>query len=497
MNVAALRTVQRLARMGDTEQAWRLFETSGLARVTDDADALSLKGRLKKDRALKAAGEERDALFEEARSAYLSAAALHPATYPLINAATIALLAGNNDEAQRTARRVLAMLDSGEHEPETEYWLKATRAEAYLLEGRDDDARQALADALRAAPTAWEDHASTLRHYRLILETLEAPLDWLDTLRPPPSLHFSGIIDLSPDHDDVVQSIEAAVENFAPGFGFGTLAAGADIIAAEAVVRFGAELHVILPASIDAFRRESVGRFGSQWTVRFDRLLDAADAVETLPDLDEVSEAGVLLADQMAMGLAIRQSRILETRACALRIGTAEATRTAARLLDRAWETQGLPIHRLDAKRAASRGNPLPAFASETIVAVSVSDAIDVLVAAGGVAADVHGQQNIVSFADPVVAARAAMELAASQGIPIGAHYAAFNPAGAGPERFDMARLIASATPPGRVLLSRAMALTLALRGPEFDCESFGDIATPHGDIALSILTSRSRPEGG
>src|SRR5690606_36578043 len=104
----------------------------------------------------------------------------------------------------------------------------------------------------------------------------------------PSSLHFSGIIDLAADHDDVVQSVEEVVEKFAHGFGFGTLAAGSDIITAEILVRSGAELHVILPASVAAFRHQSVARFGSQWAVRFDLLLEAADAVETLPDLDEV-----------------------------------------------------------------------------------------------------------------------------------------------------------------------------------------------------------------
>lgn len=482
--------------MGDTEQAWKLFESSGLAQISDSADALCLKGRLMKDSALKASGEERDALFERARSAYLAASELSPATYPLINAATIGLLMGRREEAERAADRIIAMLDSCEHEPETQYWLKATRAEAYLLKGRERDARQALAEAIRAAPAAWEDHASTLRHYRLILDVLGMSADWLDTLRPPSSLHFSGIINLAPDHDEVVRAIEAALESIAPGFGFGTLAAGADIITAEILLRRGAELHIILPAAVDVFRQESVGRFGSQWIPRFDRLLDRADAVEVLPDLDEVSEAGVLLADQMAMGLAIRQSRILEARACALRVGTAQAARTAPRLLDRAWESQGLPIRRLDVTRAASRGKPLPAFASEVIIAMPASGAADALVAAGGVATE-HGHHSIVCFADPVAAARAAMDIAVGQDIPVGAHYAAFNPSSAGADRFDVARLIANAAPPGRVLLSRAMTLALALRGPEFDCESFGDIATPHGDIALSILALRSRREAG
>src|SRR5690606_6628569 len=116
--------------------------------------------------------------------------------------------------------------------------------------------------------------------------------------------------------------------------------------------------------------------------------------------------------------------------------------------------------------------------------------------AAGGVLT-MRGPQSFVGFPDPLVAVRAAMDFAMNQGMPVGAHYAAFNPSADALDRLDMARLIFSAAPPGRVLVSRALALTLALRGPEFDCESFADIATPHGDISLNIVAPRSRPEAG
>src|SRR5690606_41887261 len=107
--------------------------------------------------------------------------------------------------------------------------------------------------------------------------------------------------------------------------------------------------------------------------------------------------------------------------------GTRHAARPARRLLDRAREPQGLRIRRLDVTRAASRGKPLPAFASEVNIAMPASGAADALVAAGGVATE-HGHHSIVCFADPVAAARAAMDIAVGQDIPVGAHYAAFNP---------------------------------------------------------------------
>ncbi len=165
MNLATLASIRRLARAGDTEHAWHMFGQAGLAAEGADADIISLRGRLLKDRALKASGAERSTLLGEARDAYLQAASIRPATYPLINAATIELLGGAPDRAAALAEHILRMLDSGAHEAETAYWLGATRAEAHLLTGRIEAAVTALAEAVQQAPAAWEDHASTLRHF--------------------------------------------------------------------------------------------------------------------------------------------------------------------------------------------------------------------------------------------------------------------------------------------------------------------------------------------
>lgn len=491
MNLTTMRMVQRLARSGDTEQAWQLFESSGLARAAGNADALSLKGRLIKDRAIKAGGPERAALFDAAHDAYLAAASLRPATYPLINAATIALLGGNRDEARRTAERILAMLDSGAHEPETDYWLRATRAEAHLLLDRHAEAQTELASAMQAAPRAWEDHASTLRHFRLIHDELDAPAAWLDAYRPPASLHFSGIIHLSPDDIAAPAAIEAAIDKLAPGFAFGALAAGADIVAAEILVGRGVDLHVLLPASIAAFRRDSVDRFGADWGPRFDHLLEQAETVEPIGELDAVSDAGIAMADQMAMGLAIRQAHLLESRALALRIGQSDVIRPHTQRLDAAWQLQGFPIERIDAARSGGHSPALPRLAGQAMLAMPAHGPVDACIAAGGIAGEVRAGFATIGFADPVAAAHAAVKLAAEHAVPVGADYAAYDPAGDGTDRFDIACLIARVAPAGQVYMSRSLALALAVLEPALYCENYGEIATAHGDVALSILKLR------
>jgi hypothetical protein len=478
--------IRQLARAGDTERAWELFAEAGLAAETDHVDTLALKGRLFKDRALKAAPEERSALLRAASQAYLRAAEGAPATYPLINAATIALLDGDRGQAAGLAQRVLSMLDSGAHEPETAYWLSATRAEACLLLGRSEDARKALAEAVRQAPRAWEDHASTLRHFRLILDMLGQADDWLDAYRPPSSLHFGGIIQMAPDQDRAAERIAEAVAALKPGFGFGALAAGADIMAAEALLAIGAELHIALPATIEAFRRESVNGFGADWGKRFDAVLDAAQAIDSFDTLDRVSRAGIFVSDEMAMGMAIRQATMLETSATALRIG--DGARCNGSLLDDAWERRGLPIHRVTVMRATHEAaQPLPAFAREAIIAFPGGRDAGGLADAGGRIAN-HGGGVIARFADPVTAARAALAEAGKGNATLGVAYGAFDPDDDGADLAETAMTIAGTAHPGRVPVTRSMALALTLEAPDLRCENFGTIASAQGDIALSML---------
>jgi hypothetical protein len=489
VNGTMLAAIRRHARSGDTERAWQLFADGGFEGERRNANILSLKGRLIKDRALKAPAGERSALLRAAGDAYLDSAAITPATYPLINAATIALLNDDRPRAETLAHRVLAMLESGGYQAETPYWLGATRAEAWLLLGRIVDARGALAEAVRRAPQAWEDHASTLRHFRLILEKLGEPTDWLRAYQPPSSLHFSGIIHVAPDTGEAAARIGAAIDAVKPGFAFGALAAGADIMVAEILLDRGVDLHIVLPSLTSAFRRDSVGRFGVEWEGRFDAVLAAAGTVEEIGDLDRVSEAGIFMGDEMAMGLAIRHAHVLESSASALRIGA--GARLRGRGLDDAWTRQGLAIHAVPLDRDSRHPvEALPAFAREALVAVPYGHAVAAELAAAGARVDRLGSHTIASFPDPVAAVRAALASGRDTNMPLGIAYMAFNPDMPMRDRAEQAVHIAGAVHPGSISVSRSTALALTLEAPELRCENFGHIATPQGDIALSIIAS-------
>ena len=317
--MTTLPLILSLARSGAISRAWDAFLSAGLDGA-EEVEALTLKGRLLKDRAKQAVGPERAALFAQSGAAYRQAARLRPDSYPLINAAAMALFAGDGASAASIARDVLTLVDGDRSQGETPYWRDATRAEAFLLLGRAADAQVSLSATIARAPQAWEDHAATLRQFAAILSEQGEDASWLDRHRPAPSLHFSGILGIDSNDAAASNAIHSAISEIAPGFGYGALAAGADIIAAEALLAMDAELHVVLPSSRAEFCRTSVVPFGQDWTGRFDALCDAAHSLTLCNNGSETSRAGIALAEYQAMGMAVLKASRLESRALALRI---------------------------------------------------------------------------------------------------------------------------------------------------------------------------------
>src|SRR4051812_34526139 len=238
---ATLLEIAALARAGATEIAWDRLSALPAAS-SGDAAALTVRGRLLKDRASGAGGDRKLQLLRDAARAYGEAAKVSGSTYPMINAATLLRLSGDCEAARQGAQETLLTLAKSPDEPETPYWRAATRAEALLLLDREAEAGAALVEAVALAPRAWEDHAATLRQFALILAEQGREAGWLDPLRPPRSLHFGGHMAFSGERGPtgLLREIEDALEQERVGFGYGALAAGADIIVAEALLARGA-----------------------------------------------------------------------------------------------------------------------------------------------------------------------------------------------------------------------------------------------------------------
>ncbi|HEV7233996.1 MAG TPA: hypothetical protein VGN36_07095, partial [Sphingorhabdus sp.] len=160
---------------------------------------------------------------------------------------------------------------------------------------------------------AWEDRAATLRQFREIDEYRGESTDWLATYSLPLSLHFRGMMGIAPDDADAAQRALDAVRDSGAGFGFGALAAGADILLAEALVACDAELHVFLPVIASRFREQSVAPYGDSWLARFDRLFEQAASVTVVAAVERLTQTGVAFAAQVAKGAAIENAKRLES----------------------------------------------------------------------------------------------------------------------------------------------------------------------------------------
>lgn len=303
------------ARAGATSLAWNSFLNAELNDVADNLAALTLKGRLLKDQARRARGSEATPFYLQSAKAYAEASALDLDSYPLINAATMSLFAGQPAHMAVLAQQVLALLESGHGAGETPYWHEATKAEALLLLDQRTEAEMALRNARAHAPQAWEDHATTLRQFRAILAHRNESYDWLAAYAPPKSIYYKGMMGIATDDRRAADAIAALVAETDARFAYGALAAGADILIAEATVRGGGKLHVILPASPSVFKKLSVAPYGDDWLPRFDALMEQAVSVDIVSDDDRLSTAAIDLAALVAKGRAIDNAERLESEA--------------------------------------------------------------------------------------------------------------------------------------------------------------------------------------
>ncbi|MFN3451796.1 MAG: tetratricopeptide repeat-containing protein [Sphingorhabdus sp.] len=322
--------ILKLARAGAAQKAWDAFLAAGLQNVDDDPAILNLKGRLLKDLARKTQGDPAARLFLQSAKAYADSAALKPDSYPLINAATMSFFAGQSDHMALLASQVLALLETGVGRGETAYWHDATKAEAHLLLGNRDKAELMLGAGLRHAPNAWEDHATTLRQLRNVLRRRGENDGWLAAFAPPKSIYFSGVMGLAPDDHLAADSIASRLSEIGAGFAFGALAAGADIMIAEAILNAGGELHIVIPTIPSVFKAQSVAPYGNAWLDRFDSLWEQASSVETIDSGKQLSHAAITLAAEVAKGRAIDNAQRLESTHMAFEVSDGHPSRVSA-----------------------------------------------------------------------------------------------------------------------------------------------------------------------
>lgn len=525
----SLAAIITAARAGSIGYAARLFEAGGWADRPTDPAAQAARARLLKDQALRAPLPDRHGLLVAAADAYGAADALRPAPYTRINQATLHFLAGNRDRACAIAQDLLDWMARTHDLAETPYFIAATRAEAQLLCGDRAAAAAAMRAACAADPDGWADRASTLRQFALILSATGADQRWLDEFRPPASLNFAGHLGIAPAQaDDVRTAVADWLAAHAIGFGFGALAAGADIVIAEALIARGAELHVVLPTRIDQFIAQSIAPYDPAWSARFAACLAAAESVQCVTSVTGAYEPlATQLAADVAMGGAVLNARRLQSSAWQLLViddapgpyGGGLGTRT----IGERWRDRDRQ-HRLVAPRSAavpaSSRRAVPEGRHDRRLAAMLmitfdgldacdegrfADAVDSVImpfrdrcAAQAVQPDLTlplGNARLVAFADPDAAWHYASGLLAQPPLPLAmrlaGHYGIVHwlddPAAlVGPATADLARISAAALP-GVLTASETLASALSVNlSQAMIAEHIGET----GAIRLFALTA-------
>jgi len=559
----AHRAVLNLANAGATALARRKYEELGL-RKRSETDIAALNGRLLKDQAFGLDGAERRQRLGEAAEAYEKAyadakrAGDPNAYYPAINIATLRLLQGEKDLAAKVAREVLDLLlprigDKDFGTSGDRYWVLATAAEASIVSG---DMAQAETFAKAAREANAGQHlalASTARQFRLVLASQGQDPAWLKEFSPPEVVHYTGHMPALPggtgrfqpaEEPQIAEKIRDALSGRSIGAAYGSLAAGADILFAEAVLAKGASLNLVFPFAQEDFLEQSVRPFGEQWVARFEACLAKATTVRYATEDEYLGDDQLYVyCSQLAMGLAaicarhmgapVRQVAVWDGRRPSGIAGTGVDLALGRKLgMEQIvircgsgpeadiWSALQQPAVKGRAPRAMLFGDikgfskltdrQIPLFRDKILEALG--EAIETF------GADVQfrntwGDGIFVVFEDIGVAARAALALqkavegvgAATEGLPgtmalrLGGHFGPIyeiddpilhrrNYLGAHVSR---AARIEPITPEGCVYVTETFAAVLALTHPkEFACDYVGvtEMAKHYGQLRMFLL---------
>ena len=353
-----------LARAGAVERAGAAA-TELLARIeaTTDVpvplreDAAALVARLAKEDALATRGDDRIAKLRLAADLYEAVADRYGRFYTCINAATLRLLAGDPERARVLAEQARHLVTAERESEPDDYWHEATEAEADLILGDVEAAGRALARAVAVAGDDLAAVAVTRRQLRLVCEATSTDLAVLDDLRPPTILHYcghridpSGVSGRFPP--ELEAHVDAQVRSFLAenriGFAYGSLASGADILVAEALLDHGVRFQIVLPFDTAEFERTSVTPAGPRWGERFRSCLARADSVVHASDSSFMGDDELYrYAGRIAMGHALNRASFLDAPAEQLAIWDQEESAVLAGTAHdvAVWKASGHPTH--------------------------------------------------------------------------------------------------------------------------------------------------------
>ena len=348
------------ARMGAIDEAERWLAPLDREQLGDGAlaaEVWSLAGRIAKERySAASSGHARAAI-----ACYRRAFAISRSAYPAVNAATMAMLSGDEGLASTLAREALSALGTAD-----DHWHHATAGEAHLLLGELDAARHRYREAHRLAGSRFGDIASMRR--QLLLIGSRAARELLEVVPAPRVIAFSGHMIDQPTRavprfpaglePKVAAALRATLAGLGPSIGYAQAACGGDILFLEAMQEAGMQTQIVLPCAKEDFIASSVSFAGAQWRERFARVMDRAARVVLATEEAYLGDEVLFEhAANLVQGMAYLRAGELSARpvlltvsepGSQLRVGGTAATADA-------WQRRGGEILSIDL--AALRGS--------------------------------------------------------------------------------------------------------------------------------------------
>jgi class 3 adenylate cyclase/tetratricopeptide (TPR) repeat protein len=365
----------RMGAIGEAEKWLADVDRESLGNSALAVEVWSLSGRIVKERFAATRDRTSAAAHDFARKSIVSydrAFALSGGAYPAVNAATMAMFAGDSSAASRLAQQALAAPGTAD-----DHWHHATRGEALLLLGRQDEARGHYAEAYRLAGSRFGDIASMRRQLLLIGSAAARELAAL--LPAPQVIAFSGhMIDHPsrasprfPAHTEanVAAALRERIVTLGPSIGYAQAACGADILFLEAMQDGGMQTQIVLPFPAADFIKSSVGFAGDGWIERFERVVAKATRVVLATEEGFLGD-DVLFehAANLIQGMAYLRATELSAHPLMLTVlerGAAESVGGTAATA-RNWLKKGGRIENIDVAtlRSDTSANPDVAVAS-------------------------------------------------------------------------------------------------------------------------------------
>jgi adenylate cyclase len=320
------RAILNLSRTGANRRAKQLWLRY---RLQPDLDKASRKDKLEEniaalgarlDREEAYAGEvaQRPAKLRQAAEHYESVYRRTASPFLGINAAVLNELCGASPHAKDIAAQIVdACAKANPQSQEDAYQLAADRAAANLLLDDLTDAQKAIEQAAALSSNA-ASIASTRKQLILICDHKGIDRGIMAALRNRTVVHYTGHMIAAAGKQGrfpaqaeahVSAQIQRTLADYNAGYGYGSLACGADTLFVEALLARNAEVDVVLPFEKDSFLKESVANGGANWVERFAQCIAQVNVMHATEG-EVLGNAGVFAyTSQLAMGLAMLRAQ--------------------------------------------------------------------------------------------------------------------------------------------------------------------------------------------